>query len=58
MKVPDVLLSGDHKKIALYRLKEAIRSTYKKRPDLLESVKLNNIEKKLLKEVIEEENKK
>lgn len=58
MKVPDVLLSGDHKKIALYRLKEAIRSTYKKRPDLLESVKLNNIEKKLLKEVIEEEDEK
>jgi len=58
MKVPEVLLSGDHKKIELYRLKEAIRSTYKKRPDLLKNAKLSNIEKKLLKEVIEEENKK
>ncbi len=57
MKVPEVLLSGDHKKIELYRLKEAIRATYKKRPDLLKNTKLSNIEKKLLEEVIEEENK-
>lgn len=35
LKVPDVLLSGDHKKINEYRLKERIRITKEKRPDLL-----------------------
>lgn len=55
MKVPEILLSGDHKKIELYRLKESIRNTYKKRPELLEKVKLNSLEKKLLEEVIKEE---
>ncbi len=33
--VPDVLLSGDHKKIAEYRASEKIRVTKEKRPDLL-----------------------
>ena len=35
VKVPDVLLSGDHKKIAEYRQAEAIRITEKYRPELL-----------------------
>ncbi len=35
LKVPDVLLSGDHKKIKEYRLEERIRITKEKRPDLL-----------------------
>lgn len=56
MKVPDVLLSGDHKKIEIWRTKEAIRNTYRKRPDILDSIQMNSLEKKLLKEVIEEEN--
>ena len=33
--VPDVLISGDHKKIAEYRDREKIRVTKEKRPDLL-----------------------
>ena len=36
MKVPDVLLSGDHEKIKEWRKKEAVKLTRKKRPDLLE----------------------
>ena len=36
MEVPEVLLSGDHKKIEEYRLQESIRLTKEKRPDLLE----------------------
>lgn len=36
MKVPDVLLSGHHAKIAEWREKEARRLTEEKRPDLLE----------------------
>lgn len=35
MNVPDILLSGDHKKIDDYRESERIRLTKKKRPDLL-----------------------
>lgn len=33
--VPDVLTSGDHKKIEEYRIKESIRKTKIRRPDLL-----------------------
>jgi len=33
-KTPDVLLSGDHKKIEAWREKAALRQTRKKRPDL------------------------
>lgn len=35
MKVPDVLVSGDHKKIDEYRNSERLRITREKRPDLL-----------------------
>ncbi len=35
MKVPDVLLSGNHKKIAEYRKEESMKITRKNRPDLL-----------------------
>ncbi|MEO0144089.1 MAG: tRNA (guanosine(37)-N1)-methyltransferase TrmD [candidate division WOR-3 bacterium] len=34
-RVPDVLLSGDHKKIEEWRKQERIRRTLQKRPDLL-----------------------
>lgn len=36
VKVPDVLLSGHHAKIAEWRASEALRLTKEKRPDLLE----------------------
>lgn len=35
LNVPDVLLSGDHQKIAHWRRKESIRRTWEVRPDLL-----------------------
>ena len=35
MKVPEVLLSGDHKKIDEWRKQEAIKRTEERRPDLL-----------------------
>ena len=35
MKVPEVLLSGDHKKIEEYRKEQSIKKTQEKRPDLL-----------------------
>lgn len=36
MKVPEVLLSGDHKKVAKWREEESLRRTMERRPDLLE----------------------
>ena len=36
MTVPDVLLSGDHKKIEEYRRRESLRRTAERRPDLLD----------------------
>ena len=39
MKVPDVLLSGDHKKIEEWRKEEQIKKTKEKRPDLLKEIK-------------------
>ena len=36
MEVPEVLLSGDHKKIEEYRYQECLRKTKEIRPDLLE----------------------
>lgn len=36
MEVPEVLLSGDHKKIDEYRYQESLRKTKEIRPDLLE----------------------
>jgi tRNA (guanine37-N1)-methyltransferase len=35
MSVPSILLSGDHKKIQLWKTKEALKRTKKRRPDLL-----------------------
>ena len=35
--IPDLLLSGDHKKIAEWRRREAERITAERRPDLLKS---------------------
>ncbi len=52
--VPDILLSGDHAKVARYQLKEALRRTLQRRPDLLASADLSETEKELLEELQEE----
>lgn len=44
LSVPDVLLSGNHKKIQEWRKKESLRNTLLKRPDLLEEKDLDNEE--------------
>lgn len=40
MKVPDILLSGDHKKIDEWRKEESIKKTIEKRPDLIKNEKV------------------
>lgn len=48
MKVPSVLLEGHHAKIDEWRLKESLRRTLERRPDLLERESLTNKEKEML----------
>ena len=54
--VPDVLLTGDHKKIATWREKQALGKTWQKRPDLLEKIELSEHQRSLLDEFIQELN--
>ncbi len=53
-KVPDILLSGHHKNIEEWRMKESLRRTYLRRPDMLETITLSDQEKKWLTEIIQE----
>ena len=55
-KVPDVLLSGDHKKIAHWRKKMALYETLAYRKDLLKDHQYTDEEIKLLKELQDEIN--
>ncbi|EOL42043.1 tRNA (guanine-N(1)-)-methyltransferase [Enterococcus phoeniculicola ATCC BAA-412] len=55
MKVPEVLTNGNHKLIAQWQLKESLRRTYLRRPDMLEKLKMTDEMKKLLEEVKKEE---
>lgn len=57
MKVPEVLTNGKHKLIAEWQLKESLRRTYLRRPDMLERLLLTPEMEKLLKEIKEEEKK-
>ena len=52
--VPSVLLSGDHQAIARWRMKQALGRTWLRRPDLLENIQLNDLQKKLLEEFKQE----
>lgn len=53
--VPKVLLSGNHAEIAQWRRREALRRTFLRRPDLLSKATLSDEDKKLLKEIHEQE---
>ena len=52
--VPDVLLSGHHEAIRLWRRKEALRSTYLRRPDLLQGRVFTREDQQLLDELMSE----
>ena len=55
--VPDVLLSGDHAKIARWRYKQALGRTRLRRPDLLKKLDLNDEQRMLLDEFLKEQRK-
>lgn len=48
MRVPDVLLSGNHEHIRRWRLKQALGRTWLKRPDLLHAINLTEEQRLLL----------
>ncbi len=50
-EVPEILLSGNHSAISLWRRKEALRRTCIRRPDLLAKAQLSFEDKKLLEEI-------
>ncbi len=54
-KVPNILYTGNHTAIDKYRRKESLRLTKKYRPDLFEKLELSKQDKKLLKEIEEED---
>ena len=51
LEVPEVLLSGNHEKIRRWRLQQSLVRTQQRRPDLLDSLRLNAEQQALLKEV-------
>ena len=51
MKVPDVLMSGNHEDIKRWRRKSALEKTLRNRPDLLDGAELSEQDKKLLAEI-------
>jgi tRNA (guanine37-N1)-methyltransferase len=54
LTVPEVLLSGHHEAIRRWRRKEALRTTYHKRPDLLKDRQLTVEDQQLLDDAIRE----
>ncbi len=53
MRVPEVLLGGDHEQIARWRLKQQLGRTWERRKDLLAGVELDGSSQALLEEFIE-----
>ncbi len=53
-RVPDVLLSGDHARIAKWRYQQALGRSFLRRPDLVEKLELNAEQKNLLDEYLKE----
>ncbi len=52
MRVPEVLVGGDHEAVRRWRLREALGRTWQRRPELIEARELDEEEKALLAEYI------
>jgi len=48
MQVPEVLLSGDHRRIERWRRREALRATRERRPDLFARARLTDADVRLI----------
>jgi tRNA (guanine37-N1)-methyltransferase len=58
LKVPEVLFSGDHKRIEEWRARKALEKTWMKRPDLIDRRKFSPEDKKRLEEIKKERKEK
>jgi tRNA (guanine37-N1)-methyltransferase len=56
-EVPEILLSGDHEKIRVWRRTESLRRTSEKRPDLLKRAKLTEEDRRILEKLKQESGK-
>ena len=54
-RVPEVLLSGDHARIAKWRYQQALGRSFQRRPDLVGKLDLNEEQQQLLDEYLEEQ---
>jgi tRNA (guanine37-N1)-methyltransferase len=54
VEVPELLFSGNHEKIRLWRKKEALRRTLQRRPELLKNISLTEEDRRLMDEIREE----
>lgn len=50
-EVPEVLMSGDHAEIRRWRKREAVKRTFRRRPDLLRRARLDDEERECLREL-------
>ena len=53
-RVPDVLLSGDHARIARWRREESLRRTFLRRPDMLLKLNLSEEDRQFLSRLAQE----
>ncbi len=53
-RVPDILLSGNHNAIALWRREQALKRTLLFRPDLLKNANLDETDKEILRKIASE----
>lgn len=54
LPVPDVLLSGDHARVARWRREEALRRTLARRPDLLDHANLSDADREFLATIVDD----
>jgi len=52
--VPEILVSGDHARVARWRREQALRRTYRRRPDLLASARLSDQDRQFLARLADE----
>jgi len=57
LKVPDVLLSGNHAEIRRWRKRESLTRTLERRPDLLDVATLDDEEQEILRELVAQRRK-
>ena len=54
-RVPEVLLSGDHARIAKWRYQQALGRSFLRRPDLVEKLELSDEQQALLDAYLKEQ---